>query len=103
LRLVLVDSGSVGVGIATEGDVEVLQEFVATSEEGFRRIGTSVNGWLAIKDNDAVGEVRGHDEIVLDNKGSLLGVHDEALDDASSNDTLFGVEITVVEVSEVSK
>jgi len=35
---------------------------------------------LAIVDDDAVGQVGGHDEVVLHNERRLLGVHDEALD-----------------------
>ena len=37
-------------------------------------------GGLAFVDDDAVGQVRRHDEIVLHDERSLLGVHDEALD-----------------------
>jgi hypothetical protein len=48
---------------------------------------------LAVEDDDAVSEIGGHDEIVLDDEGRLLGVHDEPLDDAAGHDTLFGIEI----------
>lgn len=93
LRTVLVDAGAVIAGIATESDVEVLEESVAASQQRFGLVGMGVDTGLAVKDNDSVGKVGGHDEIVLDNEGRLLSVHDEALDDARSNDTLLGVEI----------
>ena len=48
---------------------------------------------LTIEDNDTIGKVGGHDEIVLDDESGLLGVHDETLDDTGSNDTLLGVEV----------
>jgi hypothetical protein len=48
---------------------------------------------LAVKDNDTIGKVRGHDEIVLDDKGRLLRMHDEALDDATGHDTLLGIKV----------
>ena len=101
LGLVLVDTGTVRIGIATEGDVQVLQEAVAASKQGFRLVGTGLDGWLTIKDDNTVCEVRGHDEIVLDDKGGLLGVHDEALDDTRGNNTLFGVEVRTGLVDEV--
>lgn len=53
----------------------------------------SVDTGLAVEDNDTVGKVGGHDEIVLDDEGSLLGVHDETLDDTRGNDTLLGIEV----------
>lgn len=102
LRLVFVDSRSVSVWIPAEGNVEVLQELVTACEEGLGRVGTSVDGWLAVEDDDTVGEVGGHDEIVLDDEGGFLGVHDKALDDASGDDTLLGVEVAKRVVSKAS-
>jgi hypothetical protein len=81
LRLVLVDTGTERVGVTAESDVQVLQEGIATSEKRLRLVGASIDSRLAVKDNDTISEVSGHDEIVLDDEGSLLGVHDEALDD----------------------
>ena len=37
-----------------------------------------MNGGLTLEDDDAVGEVSSHDEIVLDNEGGLLRVENEA-------------------------
>lgn len=48
---------------------------------------------LTIEDDDTVGEIGSHDEIVLDDESRLLSVHDESLDDTASHDTLFGIEI----------
>lgn len=38
---------------------------------------SSGNGRLTLKHDDTVGQVGGHDEIVLDDERSLLGVQDE--------------------------
>lgn len=94
LTVVLVDTRTVTVGITTEGDIKVPQESVATSDQGLGGIGMCVNRRLAVKDNDTVGEIGGHDEIVLDNEGGLLGVHDETLDNSGSHDTLFRVKVS---------
>jgi len=98
LGVCLVDTGTVAVGVAAEGNVEVLQELVAAGEEGFGGVGTGVDGWLAIEDDDTVGEVGRHDEVVLDDESGLLGVHDETLDDTCGDDTLFRVEVTKVKL-----
>ncbi|KAI6772291.1 hypothetical protein HG530_003249 [Fusarium avenaceum] len=52
-----------------------------------------VDTGLSVEDNNTIGKVGGHDEIVLDNESSLLGVHDESLDDSRSNDTLLGIKV----------
>ena len=93
LRVVLVDAGPVVGRVAAEGDVQVLQEAVAAGEQGLGLVGVGVDAGLAVEDDDPVGEVGGHDEVVLDDEGRLLGVHDEALDDARGDDTLLGVEV----------
>lgn len=93
LRLVLVDTRSEVDGVTAEGDVEVLQESVTARQQGLGLVGVGIDTGLTIEDDDTVGEVSGHDEIVLDDKSSLLGVHDETLDDAGNNDTLLGVKI----------
>lgn len=102
LRALLVDTRSVVSRVATESDVEVLQEGVATSEERLRGIGVGVDTGLAVEDNDTVGKVGSHDEIVLDDEGRLLGVHDVSLDNTRCNDTLLGVEVGGRLVDEVN-
>ena len=41
-------------------------------------VSVSLKGWCAIKDNDTVCEVGGHDKIVLHYKGCLLGMQNES-------------------------
>ena len=89
----LVDTWTVRVGVAAEGNVEGLQELVAAGEEGLGLVGAGLETRLTVEDDDAVGEVGRHDEIVLDDEGGLLAVHDEALDHARSDDTLLGIEV----------
>lgn len=57
---------------------------------------------LAVKDNDTIGKIGGHGEIVLNDEGSLLGVHDETLDDSRSNNTLLRVKVGRGLVKEVN-
>jgi len=89
----LVDTRAVGAGVAAEGDIQSLEELVAACEQRLGRLCARVNGWLTVEDDNAVGKISGHDEIVLDDEGSLLGVHDETLDDTRGDDTLLGVEV----------
>jgi len=89
----LVDTRAVGAGVAAEGNVQSLEEFVAASEQGLGRLCARVDRGLTVEDDDAVGKVSGHDEIVLDNESGLLGVHDETLDDTRGDNTLLGVEV----------
>jgi len=48
---------------------------------------------LTIKHNDLVSQVCSHDEIVLHDECSSLGLHDPTLHDLSGNDTLLGVQV----------
>ena len=57
-----------------------------------RRFGR--DGGLTLEHDDAVREVGGHDEVVLDDERGLLGVQDEALDDFARDDTLLGIQET---------
>lgn len=93
LGVELVDTWTVRVGVTSEGDIQALQELVASGEQRLWLLSTRLDGWLTVKDNDTVGKVGGHDEIVLDDEGGLLRVHDETLDDPGGNDTLLGVEV----------
>ena len=102
LTLVLVDTGAVAVRVTTEGHVQAAQETVATGDQGLGGVGVSVNGRLTVEDNDTVGKIGGHDKVVLDNEGSLLGVHNETLDDSGSDNTLFRVEVRTRLVDQVN-
>jgi len=74
LGLILVDTRAEIRGITAESNVKVLEELVAAGEERFGSVGASLNTWLTVKDNNAICEVSCHDEIVLDDESSLLGV-----------------------------
>ena len=52
------------------------------------------DGGLTLEHDDAVREVGGHDEVVLDDERGFLGVQDEALDDFACDDTLLGIQET---------
>lgn len=89
----LVDTRAVGAGVAAEGNIQSLEELVAASEQRLGRLSARVDRGLSVKDDDAVGKVSGHDEIVLDDEGGLFGVHDETLDDTRGDNTLLRVEV----------
>ena len=42
------------------------------------RCGSGGDTGIAAEDDDTVGEVGGHDEVVLDDEGGLLSVQDES-------------------------
>ena len=65
-------------------------------KEGYARSGGGSDGGLTLEHDDTVGEVGGHDEVVLDDEGGLLCVQDEALDDLAGNNTLFGIQETEI-------
>ena len=93
LGIQFVDTRAEVSGIPAECDVEILQEGVTASKEGLRLVGMSINTRLAIEDDDAVSKVGGHDKIVLHDESRLLCMHDEALDDTASNDTLLRIQV----------
>lgn len=57
------------------------------------RSGPSLDSRCTVKHNDSVRKIRGHDEIVLDNKCRTFRTHDKLLDDFTGNDTLLGIEV----------
>ena len=91
LGVLLVDARAEVVGVATEGDGQVLQEAVHAGHEHLGRLGRALNTGLALVHDDAVRQVGGlrvmqlhsphHDEGVLHQERSTLGVQDVALDD----------------------
>ena len=54
-----------------------------------------LDGGPTVKNHDAVGEVGGHDKVVLDNKRRLLGMQDEPLDGLGADQTLLRVKIPI--------
>ena len=92
-RLVLVDPRAVVGRVTAEGDVELLEELVHPGEQRLRRVRGGRDRRQAVVDDDAVGEVGRHDEIVLDNERRLLGVQHEPLDHLGGDQTLLGVEV----------
>ena len=67
--------------------MELSESFRGEEGEGWRdplsdlgRVRGGLHAGGAVVDDDAVGQVRGHDKVVLHHEGGLLRVHDEALD-----------------------
>ena len=106
----LVDTRAVGAGVAAEGNIKGFEELVAASEQRLGCLRTRVDRGLTVEDDDAVGKVGGHDEIVLDDKRCFLRVEDEPnisrsvnrrkrgrskdkpLDNLTCDDTLLGIQ-----------
>jgi len=97
----LIDAWSERVRVAAEGDVQVFEKLVAAREQALWRVSFSIHGGLPIEYDDSICEIRGHDEVVLDDEGSLLSVHDETLDYSSCDNTLLGVEVGAGLVNQV--
>jgi len=100
-RVQLVDAGTEVLRVTAEGDIEAFEERIHAGKEALRSAGLSLDGRLSFKYNNPVGQVGGHDEVVLDDEGGLLGVHDEAFDDLTSDDTLLRVQVRAGFVDEV--
>ena len=101
LGIEFVDTRSEVGRITTESDVKILQELIAASEQRLGSIGASVNSWLTVEDDDTISEICCHNEIVLDDEGGFLGVHDESLNDSSGNDALLGIKVRRRFINEV--
>ena len=54
------------------------QELVHTGQKRLGWRGGGRDSGLAFEHDDTVGEIRSHDEIVLNDEGGLLGVEDES-------------------------
>ena len=93
LTVVLVDARTVAIRVTSKCDIEILQKLVASCHQRFGLVSARVDRWYTVEDNNAVCEIGGHDKVVLDDKGSLLGMHDEALDYTSCDNSLFGIEV----------
>lgn len=89
-------------GVTSKSDVHQFKELVHSRDHAFRGSAVGVFGWNTIEENDLVGHVGSHNEIVLNNEGSTLGRHNPSLHDLGGNDTLFGVEIGTWLINEIN-
>ena len=90
---VLVDTRAEVVRISSEGDIHHVKELVHTSDHALGSASVGVLCGLTTEDDDLIGEISRHDEIVLHDKGSSLGIDDPTFHDASSEDTLFRIQV----------
>ena len=81
------------VGISPERDLQLRQKLVHSPEQRLGRVGDCLDRGLALKDDDPVRQVRGHDEVVLHDETGFLGVEDESLDDLGGHQSLLGVQV----------
>lgn len=88
-----VDAGSIRIRIASECDIQTLEKLVASGQQRLRGVCLGLDGRLPLENDDTISKICGHDKVMLDDEGGLLGVHDESLDDTGSNDALLGIEI----------
>ena len=95
-------------GVSSESDIKRPQEFVHSSQQTLWCPCIRLDSGFTFEYDNSVSEVCSHDlslapyrrrrrggtyEIVLDNKSSPLGRHDELLDNFTCVDTLFGIEV----------
>ncbi len=92
-RFEFVDTRTGILGVASERDIERPEERVHAGEEGLGRRGVGLERGRALEHDDTIGQIRGHDEIVLDNEGGLLAVANVALDDLGRVQTLLRVQV----------
>lgn len=88
----LVDARTEVRRITPERDLERREKLVHAGEERLRGRCGRGHGWLTLEHDDAVREVRRHDEVVLNHERGLLRMQDEPLDNFTRNDTLLRVE-----------
>lgn len=101
LTIVFIDPRSEAVGITTKGDIQVLKEFITACEQTLRRVRPGVDGRLTVEDDNSICKVGGHDEIVLNDEGGLLSVHNEAFDDTGGDYALLGVKVGAWFIDEI--
>ena len=93
LRLVLIDTRTEVVRVSPERDVQHLQEGVHTGDQALRLGAVGLDGGCSTEDDNLISQVGCHDEIVLNDEGCTLGIHDPALHDARGENTLFRVQV----------
>ena len=79
--------------ISSECDFEALKKLIHAREQALGTCCCRFNAGLAGVHHNSIREIGGHDEVVLHNKGGLLAVHDESLDDLSAIDTLLRIQV----------
>lgn len=68
------------VWITTECDAEQLQETIHSVEQRLWCIGDGMHRWCTLEHNDTIGQVSGHDEIVLNDEAGFLCVQNVSVD-----------------------
>lgn len=74
----LIDPGAEVVRVSPEGNAQQFEELVHAVEQRLRRVRGGVGRGGALEHDDAVRQVCGHDEVVLDHEACPLGVQDES-------------------------
>ena len=73
-RVEFVDARSRVLRVASECDLERFEEEVHAGEETLRRRGHGLKRRRTVEYDHTIGQIRGHDEIVLDHERRLLAV-----------------------------
>lgn len=89
----LVDPRTEVSRISSECDAQHIQELVHTVHQTLGSVRYTLNARLALVDDDLVGQVGRHDEVVLDHKGSFLVVQNKPLEDSGADDSLLTVQV----------
>jgi len=100
-RVEFVDSWPEVVWVSSECDLQQRQEFVHACQQALWSVGYCVFGRDSVEDDDSVSEVRRHDEVVFDYECCFLSMKDVPLDDSSSHQSLFRVQVSRWFINEI--
>jgi len=92
-RVQLVYTGPIVGWVSSKGNVKVRQELIHSRYQRLWCIGSTVNRRTPLINNDLVSQVGCHDEIMLNNKCSFLGMKNESFDNLWGNNTLLWIKI----------
>ena len=76
-------------GVSSKGDANRTQKLIHSSNEILRTISSGRNAWFALKNDNLISQIRGHNEIMFNNECAFFRIDDKTFDDFRGNDTLF--------------
>ena len=90
-RIQFIDSRSVVGRVSSEGDIHKGQEFIHSIDQILWSVSHTIRSRGSFINNDLIGEISCHDEIMLHDEGCLFGIQDISFDDSGGYDSLFRI------------
>jgi len=94
LRLELVDTRSEVGWVTTECNIHHFQELVHSRDQTLWRCARRLFGWDTLETDNFIGEVSGHNEIMLYDESALFAAQNPSLDNFSSNNSLLRIQVS---------